>query len=40
MFQLAAENKLKVETVNVNLKDIEKLWNMEMPDGKRLVVIM
>ena len=40
MFQLAADNKLKVETVNVNLKDIEKLWEMEVPDGKRLVVRM
>ena len=40
MFQLAADNKLKVETVNVNLKDIEKLWDMETPDGKRLVIKM
>jgi len=40
MFQLAADKKLKVETVNVNLKDIEKLWDMEVPDGKRLVVTM
>jgi len=38
MFQLAADKQLKVETVNVSLKDIEKLWDMEMPDGKRLVV--
>jgi NADPH:quinone reductase-like Zn-dependent oxidoreductase len=38
MFQLAADNKLKVETVNVLFKDIEKLWDMEVPDGKRLVV--
>ena len=40
MFQLAADNKLKVETVNVNLEDIEKLWDMEVPDGKRLVITM
>ena len=40
MFQLAADGKLKVDTVNVNLKDIEKLWNMEVVDGKRLVVII
>jgi len=40
MFQLAADGKLKVDTVNVNLKDIEKLWNMEVADGKRLVVII
>jgi NADPH:quinone reductase-like Zn-dependent oxidoreductase len=38
MFQLAADNKLKVETVNVNIKDIERLWDMQVPDGKRLVV--
>lgn len=38
MFQLAADNKLKVETQTVALQDIEKLWNTEMPDGKRLVV--
>ena len=38
MFQLAAANKLKVETINVNLKDIEKLWDMEVPGGKRLVI--
>jgi NADPH:quinone reductase-like Zn-dependent oxidoreductase len=40
MFQLAAGKKLKVETVKVNLEDIEKLWDMETPDGKRLVVTM
>jgi NADPH:quinone reductase-like Zn-dependent oxidoreductase len=40
MFQLAADNKLKVETVNVNLKDIEKLWDMDVPGGKRLVVMI
>ena len=40
MFQLAADNKLKVETVQVRLPDIEKLWDMQIADGKRLVVIM
>ena len=40
MFQLTAENKLKVETVNLNLKDIQKLWDIGMPDDKRLVVKM
>ncbi|MES1213871.1 MAG: zinc-binding alcohol dehydrogenase family protein [Bacteroidota bacterium] len=39
-FQLAADNKLKVETVTVSLKDIEKLWEMEVTDGKRLVITM
>jgi NADPH:quinone reductase-like Zn-dependent oxidoreductase len=38
MFQLAADGKLKVETVNVALRDIEKLWDVEVPDGKRLVI--
>jgi len=38
MFQLAADNKLKVETVNVSLTDIENLWDMQVPDGKRLVI--
>jgi NADPH:quinone reductase-like Zn-dependent oxidoreductase len=38
MFQLAAEGKLKVETITVKLEDIAELWNMEVPDGKRLVV--
>lgn len=40
MFALAAADKLKAETVTVNLQDIEKLWDMEVPDGKRLVIIM
>ena len=39
-FKLAAEKKLVVNTVQVNLKDIEKLWNMEVPAGARLVVTM
>ncbi len=38
MFQLAAAGKLKVETVVVKLEDIAGLWNLEVPDGKRLVV--
>lgn len=38
MFQLAAANKLKVETETVELKDIEKLWDTEVSDGKRLVI--
>jgi NADPH:quinone reductase-like Zn-dependent oxidoreductase len=40
MFRLAVNNKLKVETLSVSLEDIEKLWDMEVPDGKRLVVTM
>jgi NADPH:quinone reductase-like Zn-dependent oxidoreductase len=40
MFQLAADKKLKAETVQVNLNDIENLWDMHVPDGKRLVITM
>jgi len=40
MFQLAANGKLKAETVNVNLKDINTLWDMEVPGGKRLVITL
>ena len=38
MFQLAADGKLKIGTVNVALRDIEKMWDMDVPDGKRLVI--
>ncbi|MCC8425779.1 zinc-binding alcohol dehydrogenase family protein [Mucilaginibacter sp. UR6-11] len=38
MFQLAAAGKLKTETITVKLKDIAKLWDMDIPAGKRLVV--
>jgi NADPH:quinone reductase-like Zn-dependent oxidoreductase len=38
MFQLAADKKLKVDTIAVSLKDIEKLWEMDVPAGKRIVV--
>ena len=38
MFQLAAEKKLEVDVISVDLKDIERLWDMNVPDGKRLVV--
>lgn len=40
IFQLAADNKLKIETVNVELKDIEKVWDMNINGGKRLVVMI
>lgn len=40
MFQLAADNKLIVETETVQLKDIGKLWDMEVLGGKRLVVMI
>ncbi|WP_295676610.1 zinc-binding alcohol dehydrogenase family protein [uncultured Mucilaginibacter sp.] len=38
MFQLAAAGKLKVETLKVKLKDSADLWDLEVPDGQRLVV--
>ena len=40
MFQLAANKKLEVDTIGVSLRDIESLWEMDVPDGKRLVVIV
>ncbi|MES2278794.1 MAG: zinc-binding alcohol dehydrogenase family protein [Bacteroidota bacterium] len=38
MFQLAADGKLKVETIEVKLENIANLWDMDVPGGKRLVV--
>lgn len=40
MFQLAAEGKLKMETVNIPLNEIEKAWEMNIEGGKRLVVLI
>ncbi|MFT4154815.1 hypothetical protein [Parafilimonas sp.] len=40
MLQLAADGKLKVETMPVDLKNIEALWNIHVPSGKRLVVVI
>lgn len=40
MFQLAADDKLKVDIEKVALADIEQLWEMEVTDRKRLVVTM
>ena len=40
MFQLAADGKLKIGTVPVALRDIEKLWDADVPDGKRVVVMI
>lgn len=39
-FQLAAEGKLKVETVSVALKDIAGLWQLSVDGGQRLVVVV
>jgi NADPH:quinone reductase-like Zn-dependent oxidoreductase len=38
MFQLAADGKLIVETTAVKLEDIANIWDLEVPDGQRLVV--
>lgn len=40
MFLLAVQNKLQVNIETTSLVDIEKAWNIEVPDGKRLVVIV
>jgi len=40
MFQLAADGKLKVETVEVKLTDIAELWDLDVADGRRLVVMV
>ncbi|WP_316834651.1 zinc-binding alcohol dehydrogenase family protein [Pedobacter nutrimenti] len=40
MFQLSAEGKLKVQTLTHRLDDISTLWNLDIPDGKRLVVVI
>jgi len=38
MFQLAADHKLKIDTVEIPLQDIEKIWEMESLGGKRIVI--
>ncbi len=40
MLQLAANGKLKIETVTADLKDVEAAWNQHVPAGKRLVIVM
>lgn len=40
MFLLAAQNKLKVNIETLVLPDVEKMWNAEVFDGKRLVVVV
>jgi NADPH:quinone reductase-like Zn-dependent oxidoreductase len=40
MFQLAADGKLTLKTVEVKLEDIAGLWNLDVPNGQRLVVTM
>ncbi|AYL94020.1 quinone oxidoreductase family protein [Mucilaginibacter celer] len=38
MFHLAADGKLKIETIAVKLENIADLWELDVPGGKRLVV--
>ncbi|MFC4480125.1 quinone oxidoreductase family protein [Flavobacterium chungangensis] len=40
MFLLASKNILKVNIETVHLSDIEKMWNAELSDGKRWVVLI
>jgi NADPH:quinone reductase-like Zn-dependent oxidoreductase len=40
MFQLAAEGKLSILTQSVKLEDIAELWDLEVPNGQRLVVVV
>lgn len=40
MFDLAADGKLKIDTVNVALEDIGKTWDMQLDSGKRLVILI
>jgi NADPH:quinone reductase-like Zn-dependent oxidoreductase len=38
MFQAAVAGKIKMETQDIDIKDIEAVWNAEVQSGKRLVV--
>jgi len=40
MFAFAASGKLKVETFCMPLQDINRLWDIEVPKGKRLVITL
>jgi NADPH:quinone reductase-like Zn-dependent oxidoreductase len=40
MFQLAADRKLRIETVTVPLAEIESIYDVAVPNGKRLVIEM
>jgi NADPH:quinone reductase-like Zn-dependent oxidoreductase len=40
MFQLAADGNLKINVETVKLEDIASLWDADVPDGKRLVVMI
>ncbi len=38
MFQLAADGKLKIETLTIPLQEVERAWTMNIDSGKRLVI--
>lgn len=38
MFQAAVEGKIKMETYEVDIKNIEAVWNAEIQSGERLVI--
>ncbi len=40
MFLLAANGKLKIDTVVTDLKDVETAWHQDIPSGKRLVIVI
>jgi len=40
MLQLAADGKLKIDTVTADLKDIEETWHKDVAAGHRLVITM
>lgn len=40
MFELAAGGKLGVATIPIQMADIAQLWDLEVPGGKRLVVMI
>lgn len=40
MFLLAADGKLKIDTVTAPLEEVESAWNEDIDSGKRLVILM
>jgi NADPH:quinone reductase-like Zn-dependent oxidoreductase len=40
MFQYAVEGKLTIQTITHKLENIAELWQLDVPNGKRLVVII
>jgi len=38
MFELAEKKQLIIETISLRLRDVDQVWNIQVPSGKRLVV--